>query len=214
MPSRTLSSRPSSRRRIERYSFYERSVHWLAALTFVYSALTGLALFSPKLLWIASVFGGGEVLRGWHPWGGVLFSVALALMFLKWARQMRIDADDRKWLRGAHRYARHDDEGLPPSGKFNGGQKLLFWLQVLATLVLLSSGVVLWFPEATGQGLRLAAIVLHSSTAVLSMSLIVLHVYMGTAAVPGSFEAMTRGEVSEEWAREHHAKWSREVSGS
>ncbi len=202
----------TSSERIMRYSFYERIVHWLAALTFVYSALTGLALWSPKIFWLASVFGGGEVVRGWHPWAGVIFTVFLALMFLAWGRQMRLDAGDRKWLRGAHRYARNDEDGLPEAGKFNAGQKMLFWLQALSTLVLFATGIVLWFPESMSVGLRLASVVAHSLTAVLSVTLIILHVYMGTAVVPGSFSAMLRGRVSPKWAKRHHPKWHREVS--
>ncbi len=202
----------TSSERITRYSFYERIVHWLAALTFVYSALTGLALWSPKLFWLASVFGGGEVVRGWHPWVGVVFTVFLGLMFLAWARQMRLDAGDREWLRGAHRYARNDEDGLSEAGKFNAGQKMLFWLQALSTLALFATGIVLWFPESMSVGLRLASVVAHSLTAVLSIALIILHVYMATAAVPGSLRAMLRGRVSPQWAKRHHPKWHREVS--
>jgi formate dehydrogenase subunit gamma len=198
--------------RLARFTFYERLVHWLAALAFLYAALTGLALWSRKLWWLAAVFGGGETVRAWHPWGGVAFALVLGAMFSRWARLMRLDRDDRRWLAKAHRYAKHDEAWLPESGKFNAGQKLLFWLQVAAALLLLASGVVLWFPESMSRPLRLTAVVLHSTTAVLSMALIVLHVYMGTAAVPGAFRAMVRGWVTPKWAEHHHAKWYREVS--
>ena len=115
--------------RVPRFSFEERAIHWLAALSFLYAALTGLALWSPRLFWLASIFGGGNTVRGWHPWGGVIFSLTLGFMFRNWAAQMRLDAEDRAWLRQAHRYAMHDEEGLPEAGRFNAGQKMLFWTQ-------------------------------------------------------------------------------------
>lgn len=196
--------------RVQRFSFPERVAHWMAALSFLYAALTGLALFSHRLFWISDVFGGGVAVRRWHPWGGLVFTLALGLMFLEWASQMKLDAGDRKWLANAHRYAAHDERGLPEAGRFNAGQKMLFWLQTVAVLVLLASGIVLWFPEAMPRGLRLAAVLVHSATAVLSMALIVLHIYMGTAAVPGAFRSMTRGWVTRSWAKSHHPKWARE----
>jgi formate dehydrogenase subunit gamma len=200
---------PEGEDRLQRYDFYERVVHWLAALSFLYAAFTGLALWSPRLFWLAAVFGGGETVRGWHPWSGVVFAVVMGLMFSRWARAMRLDAGDRRWLREVRRYATNDEAGLPEAGRFNAGQKVLFWAQAASTLLLFASGLALWFPEAAPRALRLAAILVHAVTAALSMALIVLHVYMGTAAVPGSFRAMTRGWVTRKWAEEHHARWSR-----
>ena len=136
--------------------------------------------------------------------------LSLGFMFLKWAAQMRLDRDDWAWLRRVHRYAVNDESGLPEAGRFNAGQKMLFWLQILATLALFVSGLALWLPETFSRSLRLIAIVVHSLAAVASMGLIILHIYMGTAAVPGSFRAMVRGWVRPGWARTHHAKWHRE----
>src|SRR5437867_12941816 len=85
--------------RLTRFSVTERSVHWLVALSFLYTALTGLALWSPRLFWLASIFGGGTTVRAWHPWGGLFFIVAFTLMFRAWRTQMRLDKDDRRWLR-------------------------------------------------------------------------------------------------------------------
>ena len=99
--------------KVDRFSVAERVTHWLVALSFLYAALTGLALWSPRLYWLAAVFGGGPTVRGWHPWGGVAFAAFFAFMFRAWNRQMRLDSDDRLWLRLAHRYAVHDETGLP-----------------------------------------------------------------------------------------------------
>ena len=60
--------------------------------------------------------------------GGIVFSLILGLMFRNWARQIKLDKEDKHWLRQAHRYAVHDESDLPESGRFNAGQKMLFWL--------------------------------------------------------------------------------------
>src|SRR5687768_5630630 len=189
--------------RIPRFDATERVVHWAAAIAFLYVALTGLALWSHKLYWLAAVFGGGPTVRAMHPWGGVVFALVLALMFRRWAAPMRLDADDRLWLRKAHKYATHNAAGLPETGRFNGGQKMLFWLQSVAAILLLASGIVLWFPETMPRVLRLAAVLIHPLAAIAAIGGIIVHIYMGTAAVPGAFRGMIQGWVRPGWAASH-----------
>lgn len=198
---------------VKRFSFAERASHWLSAASFLYAAFTGLALWSPKLYFLAGVFGGGDTVRGWHPWAGMIFAVALGVMFRRWARQMQLDADDMVWLSKSHLYAQNVEVGLPDSGRFNAGQKMLFWTQSAGAAALLVTGVVLWFPELMPRWARLGAILLHPAAAAVSIGGIIVHVYMSTLAVPGALRAMVRGTVSEGWAKSHHPKWYREVSG-
>ncbi len=206
-------SAPHDEGRIERFSVRERTVHWLVALSFVYAALTGLSLWSHKLLWLSTLFGGGEAIRWGHPWGGVVFAAILGALFVSWARQMRVDSDDRRWLRQSHRYAANDTIGLPDAGRFNAGQKMLFWAQAVATVALLASGLVMWFPGTAPRDLTFAALLIHPLAAVISIGGIIVHIYMAVAAIPGSLRAMTRGWVSPEWAASHHAKWYAKISG-
>jgi formate dehydrogenase subunit gamma len=139
-----------------------------------------------------------------------LFVAALGLLVRKWAKEMRLDSDDYNWLLLAHRYAVHDESGLPEAGRFNGGQKTLFWAQSAAALLLLASGLVLFWPESMPRGLRLAAVLVHPAAAVVSLAGVLVHIYMGTAAVPGALRGMVRGWVTEAWARTHHPRWYRE----
>jgi formate dehydrogenase subunit gamma len=199
-------------RRVERFTLRERVVHWLAALSFVYAALSGLAFFSQHLYWLAGVMGGGTAARWAHPWAGVVFGVALGAMSLRWARSMRLDSQDVEWLKGARKYAAHEEEGLPEAGRFNGGQKMLFWTESLCCLLLVASGVALWFPEQTPRALRLAAVLVHPVAAIVAISGIIVHIYMGTLGVPGALRSMTRGWATEGWAARHHPKWLREIS--
>lgn len=199
-------------KRIARFDFAERAVHWIVAITFCYAALTGLGLWSQKLFWLTTVFGGGPVVRAMHPWGALIFVVGLALMFRRWAPQMKLDADDRVWLSQMRKYMTNDEAGMPEPGRFNAGQKMLFWSQAGLALALLASGVVLWFPEWMPRPLRLAAVLVHPLAAIGAIGGIIVHIYMGTAAVPGSLHAMIRGWVTPKWAAAHHPKWAREAT--
>lgn len=198
---------------IERFSFAERVSHWLSAACFLYAAFTGLALWSPKLFWLSGVFGGGETVRAWHPWAGLLFTLALGVIFRRWAAQMQLDEDDQVWLAKSHLYAQNIESGIPESGRFNAGQKMLFWMQSASAFFLLLSGVVIWFPEVMPRALRLTALLLHPVCAAVSIGGIIVHVYMSTMAVPGALDAMVHGRVTPGWARSHHGKWFRQVAG-
>ena len=198
---------------IQRYTVAERITHWLVAIAFVYLMLTGLALFTPHLFWLSQVLGGPTTSRIWHPILGVIYVLCLLRMFHNWRADMKIDADDKAWMNDVKKYIRNEDEGLPEAGRFNAGQKQLFWLQVIAGLLLLVSGIPLWFPESFGEAPRLLAILVHEIAALAVIGGIIVHVYMGTAVVRGSLRAMLNGMVTRPWAKAHHPKWYREITG-
>lgn len=200
------------RPRMERFAAAERVAHWMVAISFLYASLSGLSMWSHRFFWLASVFGGGETVRAWHPIGGTLFACLLGFVFRKWAKEMRLDVDDRTWLLASPRYAMNDETGVPESGRFNAGQKMLFWLQSTSALLLFASGVVLWFPEEMPRTLRLAAVLLHPLAAVASLGGIIVHIYMSTLVVPGALRAMVQGWVRPAWAKSHHAKWYRGIA--
>ncbi len=197
-------------RRIVRYKFGERLAHALAGLSYVYLLLTGLAFWSPALFWLAIVLGGGYLARVLHPWIGLLFALAVWWMWVIWRRDMRTTAADRAWRREILHYIRNDDDRVPAAGRFNYGQKLLFWLMVWGGVALLLSGLALWFTAGIPWGLRgvrFAATLVHAVAALLTIGGFIIHVYMGTAVVPDGLGAIVHGEVTEEWARHHHPLW-------
>jgi formate dehydrogenase subunit gamma len=201
-------------RRIIRYTFNERLVHWAAAVSYVYLLLTGLALWTPALYWIAIVLGGGFLTRALHPIVGLFFAAITLWMWAMWRSAMRVNAADREWRKAMGHYMRNEDARMPQAGRFNYGQKALFWVMVLGALVLLISGLVLWFPDAVPRDLRVirdAAILLHAVSALVTIGGFIVHLYMGIFVVPGGLSAMTHGEVTETWARHHHPVWLNEV---
>src|SRR5687768_9046601 len=170
--------------RILRYSFHERLMHWTAGLSYVYLLLTGLAFWSPWLFWIAVVLGGASISRALHPWVGVVFTLAVLWMFRVWAGQMGSTERDREWWRALRHYIRNEDDKVPPAGRFNAGQKLLFWGFFGCAIVLFLTGLVLWRPNWIPWSLdflRLIAVIVHPIAALLTIALFMIHVYMGMA---------------------------------
>ena len=196
--------------RVLRYGFPERLVHAVAGLSYVYLLLTGLAFWTPWLYWLAVMLGGGYLSRVLHPWVGLVFMAAVVSMYVVWRRDMRITAEDRLWRKAMGRYIRNEDASVPAAGRFNYGQKMLFWLMAWGGVALLVSGLVMWFVASVPWDLRfirILATLVHAVAALLTIGGFIVHVYMGVAVVPGGLAAIVHGEVSEEWARRHHPMW-------
>lgn len=203
--------------RILRYTLAERIIHWVAGFSYVYLLLTGLAFWSPWLYWMAVMLGGGQTSRAWHPWVGLVFMAAALRMYQMWRKDMRITEQDRAWNKAIRHYVRHEDEAMPPVGRFNAGQKYLFWLMFWGGVVLTLSGLVLWFTDSIPWSLRFLrylAVLLHPIAALLTIGGFIIHIYMGTAVVRGGFTSVIRGEVSENWARAHHPLWLARITGN
>jgi formate dehydrogenase subunit gamma len=199
---------------IVRHRLATRVIHWSVAFFFLMALLSGLPIWTPILGWMAPLLGGLHVCRWLHPWAGGLFFASMAVMFVHWLDEMRLEGRDREWLRPRKMiaYMKHEDDDSDV-GKYNGGQKLFFFAAGLGAAGLLLSGVVLWFPLSFPALVRELAILVHDVTFIVFVVAVVLHVYLGTAAEPGTFHSMIRGTVSKPWARLHHPRWYREVAG-
>jgi formate dehydrogenase subunit gamma len=197
---------------LRRYAFAERVLHWLVALTFFAAGLTGLAFFHPSMFWLTGLFGGGPWSRILHPFFGVAMFLFFALLALKLWRHNVIEQHDREWLRNASKVMAGDEHGVPEAGRYNGGQKVLYWLLVLCMLVLLVTGIVFWRPYFAGYfpitSIR-AATLLHAVAAAGLFLLVIGHIYMAIWT-KGSIGAMMSGLVPRAWARKHHPRWYRE----
>lgn len=200
---------------IPRYSFAERANLWIGALTYTYLLMTGLAFWSPYLYWLAAVVGGGPVARSWHPWVGLIFAASVFWTFKEWRRDMQMDESDRAWAKAIPYYIENEDDKLPPVGRFNYGQKLFFWGIFYGVILLLLSGIALWYTEALPWSLRFvryAAILIHASVALITIGLFLIHVYMSAILEEGSLTSMIHGKVTSAWAWTFHRSWYDQVS--
>jgi formate dehydrogenase subunit gamma len=200
-----------------RYTFRERLAHWIAGFSYIYLLLTGLAFWSPWLFWLAVILGGAPVSRMLHPWIGLIVFFGILQMFALWSSQMHFTDVDRAWFRAVGHYARNEDDQMPPAGRYNAGQKMLFWGFITFGTLLFLSGLVLWFPEYIPwslRWLRYTAIIIHASSALLTIGLFLIHVYMGVFAERGAFGSVIRGDVTIEFARRYHPGWYKEIVAS
>ena len=196
---------------IQRYNAKERINHWIVAITFILLALSGLALFHPALFWLTAVLGGGTWTRILHPYIGLVMFFCFTLLALGFWHHNLLEKNDITWLKGIGDVLNNREENFPFVGRYNAGQKLLFWTMIACMLGLLLSGIVIWrawfsFPIFMVR----SAAVLHALCGFILIIGIIVHIY-AAIWIKGTVGAMTRGVVSRAWARKHHPAWYRNL---
>ncbi len=204
-------------RKIERFTPYERVLHWSTAATFSVLAISGIVIAFGKFFMLPVL---GATLFGWlsyalktaHNFAGPLFAVSLVLFSIKFLADNLPRAGDLGWLM---KLGGMFGEHHVPSHRFNAGEKIVFWMGgIVFGIVIVASGLVLdglvpGFGE-TRSGMQISHIV-HAVASMLMMALFIGHIYMGTLGVPGAMDAMKTGFVDESWAKEHHELWLDDV---
>ena len=198
---------------VDRHTKAARASHWVTAACSVLVALSGLALFHPSLFFLTALFGGGQWTRTIHPWIGVVLFFSFAGMFVLFRKANLWRREDGTWLAHLRDVLTGHEENLPEVGKYNAGEKTVFWLTSLLIVVLILSGLVIWdqyFSSYTTIPQKRLALLIHSAAAVTIICVWIVHVY-AAIWVRGAIAAMTRGQVTGGWAWRHHRKWLREL---
>jgi formate dehydrogenase subunit gamma len=171
-------------------------------------------MFHPFFFWLAMLFGGGQFMRFLHPIAGG----ALVLLFYPYAAQVWKDnfwlPADTAWVRNMWGFMRKEFHAQD-TGKYNAGQKLMFWSMVPIIAILCLSGIVLWqpwFAPSFSAGVRRAAGLVHAVSAFIMFVGIGVHWY-AAYWTRGSVKSMVRGTVTRRWARFHHPAWYRQLTG-
>ena len=214
---------PESGERVQRWGFWERSLHWYTASLFIALTVTGLSLLFGRALLIPLL--GPEGFSFWaglsiniHNTLGPFFVLGPILMFIFWVRHNLPTAVDVAWFfKGGGIIGKVH----PSAGKANGGEKVWFWIVILLGVGAVSfSGFALigWVQEYFGVEFTRSYAqymhILHSVSALLWIAVFFGHVYIGTIGSEGSLDAMTKGHVSKEWAKQHHDLWYDEVKNA
>ena len=196
--------------KVQRFNEFERFSHWLTTVSFVVLGLTGLNITFGKFL-LLPVIGKdafsslSQAAKYVHNFTSFAFVIGLVLIVAMWLKDNTPRKVDIDWLRqgGGFIKSKH-----APAGRFNAGEKAVFWLALLAGVAVAASGYLLLFPFYVTNilGMQVAE-VLHAVIAVLFVALILGHIYIGTLGMEGAFEAMGTGEVDLNWAKEHHDLW-------
>jgi formate dehydrogenase subunit gamma len=198
---------------LQRYNAQERANHWVVGICFILLALSGLAFFHPAFYPLAQLFGGGVWARILHPYIGLLMAVSFLAIFIRFRSLNQITPADKEWLSRVGEMVDGNDHNMPEQGKYNGGQKTLFWGLAICMALLFASGIVMWraWLNLPVDLVRLG-VVIHAATAAVMIALIMVHVY-AAIWVKGTIRAMWYGTVTRAWAKQHHRAWYRQVTG-
>jgi formate dehydrogenase subunit gamma len=204
-----------SGRVIVRFNAFERFVHWMTAVCFIILAISGLNITFGRPLLLPLMR--PEAFTTWSEWAKYAhnylsfpFTLGVVLIFLMWFAGNIPNRVDVEWLRrGGGLVGGYQ----PPAGRFNAGQKAIYWIVVLGGAAAAVSGYLLIFPfYGTTIGTMQRAQMVHSIVAMLFIAVMIAHIYIGTLGMQGAFEAMGRGTVDLNWAKEHHNLWLEELA--
>jgi formate dehydrogenase subunit gamma len=206
---------PPTGRKILRFTWLDRVIHWSTAIAFSTLAITGLIMLFGKTVLLPLL---GYTLFSWlailaknlHNFVGPLFAVCIIFLFANFVRDNFPQPGDWLWIK---RFGGLFSGQDTPSCKYNAGEKIWFWGGAIVLGVLVSiTGFILDFPNFNQtRGTMQLSHVLHSTGAILFMLGGLGHIYMGTLGMAGAYDAMRTGYVDEEWAREHHEYWYNQI---
>lgn len=199
---------------LARYDTGTRTKHWTMAVLFILAGLSGLAFFHPAFFFLTGLFGGGSWTRILHPFLGVGAVAVFAFIYFKLKAHNRWEPVDSEWLSKSGEMIKGNKAAMPPVGRYNAGQKLVFWVMAIGLVVLFVTGITFWQPYFRGFfpiGVIRVAVVLHAASAVAVILALITHIY-ATIWVRGTLRAMTRGTVTEAWAKQNHPLWHKEMT--
>jgi formate dehydrogenase subunit gamma len=199
-----------SGKKIKRFNSFERFSHWLTAVSFVLLGLTGLNITFGKIVLLPlmgeSAFSDlAQFAKYVHNFVSFAFMLGLVLIVALWIKDNIPRQVDIDWIKQGGGFVKGKHA---PAGRFNAGEKAVFWSALAAGAAVSVSGLLLLFPfyGTTIAAMQVAQVV-HALIAVLFVALILGHIYIGTLGMEGAFEAMGTGEVDVNWAKEHHDLW-------
>jgi formate dehydrogenase subunit gamma len=203
-----------SGRMVKRFNDYERILHWVLAIVFLFLAISGLVLLLGRTLLIP-LFGHhvfsllASASKEGHNLFGPIFLVSLVMMVISFARRNIYEKGDLTWLLKGGGFI---GKGHVSGGFFNMGEKSWYWLVIIVGLLISISGLILVLPNF-GQGRVIMAIshVVHVVGAILLIAISIGHMYMGSIGTEGSNEAMKSGYVDINWVEAHHDRWAKQV---
>lgn len=207
----TPSAPESSSASVPRFSRAERMIHRATAILMTVCILTAAVLYNGFL---AVPVGHRHLVELIHVYCGFALPVPMLLGILSFAyradlrRLGRFTPADRRWLR-----TRTRRDGTITVGKFNAGQKLNASLASGSILVLLGTGVLMYFVRLAPLPWRSGATLMHDWFSLALGLLVVGHVIFALKD-PEARRGMRTGSVSRAWARIEHAGWLHDLESA
>ncbi|MFG3498376.1 cytochrome b/b6 domain-containing protein [Streptomyces sp. NPDC047928] len=190
---------------VRRFGRAQRLVHRATAALTLLCVATAAALYVPQL---AELVGRRHLVVTVHEWSGLLLPAPFLLGLVDrdfradLRRLNRFGTSDRAWLKAALRR----DRGPRGAGKFNAGQKLYAAWIAGAVLVMLGTGLLMWFTDLAPLVWRTGATFVHDWLA-LAVGVVLAGHIAKALADPEARRGMRTGSVERRWARERHPDW-------
>jgi formate dehydrogenase subunit gamma len=193
--------------------------HWVNAGSFFVLYISALPMYTEFFDWLYVVFGGPENARLIHRIAAVTFMLPLPILILFDRQGLR------RWTKNIFSFKKHDRQFLtefpkeffgkkvhpPKQDFFNAGEKMNSWLMIITAIMLIGSGLIMWFPQFFTQAIIMWAYPIHNIGLGLSAAVAVAHIYMSIKLAKPSLQGIFKGEVSEEYAKDHHGRWYDEI---
>ncbi|WP_406433986.1 cytochrome b/b6 domain-containing protein [Streptomyces sp. NBC_00631] len=198
---------PAATDRLHRFTAAERWVHRTTALLMGLCVATAACLYIPQL---AVLVGRRELVVRIHECAGLALPVPvlLGLASRAFRRDLgflnRFGPHDRLWLHAA--LSRDKRRSSRPAGKFNAGQKIYANWIAGATLVMLGTGLLMWFTHLAPLMWRTSATFVHDWLALTIGIVLAGHIGMALGD-PEARRGLRTGTVSQEWAKREHPLW-------
>lgn len=210
-------SKPKTGRKIQRWSRWDRALHWSMAFTFLSLSFSGLTLIYgkhfikpvvPSELWGGIIYAAKQ----YHNYTGPIFAILLLAMLLKWWRKSLFNKVDVAWFMKMGGMVGKHKGSYPSAGFSNGGEKAIYWLLMFFGAFIVVSGFILDFPifGQTRRDMEWSSLV-HMFAALILICGFIFHIYIGLFGMEAALDGMITGEVDETWAKEHHDLWYEDV---
>ncbi|OED37489.1 formate dehydrogenase subunit gamma [Chromatiales bacterium (ex Bugula neritina AB1)] len=209
---------------VKRWSWFERLVHWVTAVSFIVLSITGLSMLLGRtvlLPMLSGIDGGKAAFAAWsqlaiqaHNVLGPVLGVGIVLMIVMWIWFNFPGRGDWRWIKagGGLIGSKH-----PSAGRVNFGEKIWFWIICTFGLAVVITGLALvapsypqlmeYAPIALTRNLMQDANQYHVIAGLIWMAVAIGHIYIGTAGTEGALQGMATGYVTAEWAEQHHDLW-------
>lgn len=206
-------------RTIKRFNKGFIIAHWVNAGAFFTLYISALPMYTEFFDWLYPVFGGPAGARLVHRIAAVAFMLPLFIMVVFDFKGFK------NWMKNIFSWKKHDlmffpqflreffglKAKVPKQDFFNAGEKLNSWLMIVTTLMLIASGLVMWFPKFFPSTVLWWAYPIHNIGLGLAAAVAVGHIYMSLVTARPSMRGILKGDVTEHYAKDHHGRWYDEL---
>ncbi len=224
-----VTSEPKESARLRRFGTYRIVEHYFIMITFSILVLTGLSQkFHEFELsnWIIIKLGGIDMARLIHRYTGLVLAAATAqhlavasigLVFRKWPASMVINAKDFTDAIDNIKYYFGVTNSPALCDRYDYKQKFEYWGVVVGGVLMIFTGLILWFPTLVARYLPgeliPAAKATHTNEALLAFLVIIIwHIYnsiFSPEVFPLDTSIFTGGISRERMAHEHPVELAR-----